>query len=105
MNHEDIATISSRAWRALRDGNPAQAVEAFEQALRLQNDDIDACYGMGLAQRNAGSPAKAVEYFQRAASLLDRQSAAGGDRFLMLSRIIRQRLAELGAVPAPPAPL
>jgi tetratricopeptide (TPR) repeat protein len=76
---------------------------------------IDALYGFGLATRTEGNEEKAVKIFRRALSYTDKVLAALGvrdiatgsneldsfadDRFIMLRRMITQRMEELGATP------
>jgi tetratricopeptide (TPR) repeat protein len=77
---------------------------------------IDALYGYGLATRTEGNEEKAVEIFREALSYTDKALTALGvrdvatgsneldsfadDRFIMLRRMITQRMEELGANPA-----
>ena len=56
MGNETIASQVGRAWRYQREGQADSAVKEFEKILRQDPDDIDANYGMGLAQRSAGHP-------------------------------------------------
>ncbi len=119
MGNETIAAQVGRAWRYQREGQADSAVKEFEKILRQDPDDIDANYGMGLAQRSAGHPQAAVEYFQHALDIVDTKDTAGriardaaandfqterikpntaeDDRYMMLTRMLKQRLAETNA--------
>ena len=119
MGNETIASQVGRAWRYQREGQADSAVTEFEKILRQDPDDIDANYGMGLAQRSAGHPQAAVEYFQHALDIVDKKDSAGriardaaandfqterikpntaeDDRYMMLTRMLKQRLAETKA--------
>lgn len=102
-----------KAWGELRDGQVDAAITGFDSALLSVPNNVDAHYGMGMAQRAAGKEADAVQSFQKAleiaTQMLDAiRSQVGGDdahnslqtseddRYMMLSRMIRQRLKELG---------
>jgi cytochrome c-type biogenesis protein CcmH/NrfG len=119
MANETIATQIGRAWRYQRDGEADTAIREFEKILQQNSDDIDANYGMGLAQRSAGNHQAAVEYFQHALDVVDHRDSAGraareaaandfqterikpntaeDDRYMMLTRMLKQRLAETNA--------
>lgn len=100
------------AWGQLREGKVNEAINAYARILQTVPNHVDAHYGMGLAQRAAGREADAVESFQRALEVskemlaaLRSQSGAENqnnlqmsedDRYMMLIRMIGQRLAELG---------
>jgi len=119
MGNETIASQVGHAWRYQREGQADNAVKEFEKILRQDPDDIDANYGMGLAQRSAGHPQAAIEYFQHALDIVDTKDSAGriardaaandfqterikpntaeDDRYMMLTRMLKQRLAETNA--------
>lgn len=104
------------AWKLHRMGNNREAMDIFTEILRQRPDHIDALYGLGLAQRDEGSLHEAAESFSKAAQLaqealdaVDKTSIVDGhkgsndldsyedDRFMMLSRMIEQRLEEIAA--------
>ncbi|GAB4508538.1 MAG: hypothetical protein OHK0046_01270 [Anaerolineae bacterium] len=102
-----------KAWGELREGNVEGAITGFDSALNTVPNNVDAHYGLGLAFRKAGRDADAIETFQKALELSKQmleaiRSQIGGDdhhnslattdddRYMMLGRMIRQRLAELG---------
>ncbi len=110
----------SDAWRLHRQGNGSAAIESFQDILTTDAENIDALYGIGLAYRANGMPERAIESFtaaQAALRLAERAFraentektkeetpftlndpiAGEGDRFLILSRMINQRLEELGS--------
>ena len=119
MGNETIAAQVGHAWGFQREGHSDRAVQEFEKILRQDPDDIDANYGMGLAQRSAGHPQAAVEYFQHALDIVDKKDSAGrsareaaasdfqterikpntaeDDRYMMLTRMLKQRLVETKA--------
>jgi tetratricopeptide (TPR) repeat protein len=116
MGNETIAAQIGHAWRYQREGQADSAIKEFERILHRDPDDIDANYGMGLAQRSAGRHQAAVEYFQHALDVVDKKDSAGriardaaandfqterikpntaeDDRYMMLTRMLKQRLAE-----------
>ena len=113
----------SDAWRLHREGNSGAAIDGFQSVLMGDSTNIDALYGIGLAYRAMGQTERAVESLTAAQSALatyeearlaeDEQKttegvrpalsdpiAGEGDYFLILSRMISQRLAELGVASA-----
>lgn len=103
-----------QAWNHHREGRNDASIAEFEAILKQNPSDVDANYGLGLAQRAAGRKQAAVESFQRALKLVEQakeayQSTRSGsqaennvktpedDRFQMLNRMVQQRLAELGS--------
>lgn len=112
MSNDTLAEQIGQAWRYQRDGKADAAIAEYERLLRQDPDDIDANYGMALAQRTAGKYEAAIKYFQHTqamveAALTARRQAAGDvphtantpedDRLTMLSRMLKQRLAEINA--------
>lgn len=104
------------AWRLHRKGDNRGAIQLFNEILSKTPNNVDAHYGIGLAQRAEGDEEGAIASFQRALELAQAALDAvkvtsvvdghgGGndldtyedDRYLMLSRMINQRLTELGA--------
>ncbi len=120
MGNETIAAQIGRAWHYQRDGQADNAIQEFEKILRQAPDDIDANYGMGLAQRTTGHHQKAIEYFQHALDIVDQKDSAGriardaaandfqterikpntaeDDRYMMLTRMLKQRLDETNSL-------
>jgi len=105
------------AWGHHRSGNNDQAINEFEQVLSLAPDSIDAYYGLGLALRDSGNADRAIESLQKAFQITsesleatnkvsDAKGAIAGssndlgtdddDRYMMMTRMIAQRLDELG---------
>lgn len=104
------------AWAAHREGNQDEALKGFDQAISRQPDSVDAHYGRGLALRKLGKDNEALESFQKALQLAQDALAAlrkvaetsgqlgGGndlgstedDRYMMLIRMLKQRIAEMG---------
>lgn len=100
MTDESIAAQIGQAWRTHREGNNEVAINEFGRILRSAPDSIDANYGLGLAYKAAGNQNAAREAFQRAldlASKIEPASQEERDRYMMLSRMIKQRLEELKA--------
>lgn len=89
----------AQAWAQHRQGNHDAAVKAFSQVVSTAPDNIDALFGLGLAQRANHQTDAALETFERCRALIAAQLEAnpGEDRYEMLTRMINQRLAELRA--------
>ena len=103
------------AWRLHRDGNHAEAIQAFKEIIQKAPDSVDAHYGMGLAYKAMNDNASAADAFQKSLSLAEEaykavRTTAGAeghtgsndlatnedDRFMMLTRMLRQRMADVG---------
>jgi hypothetical protein len=98
MANEGTSAQIGQAWRSHREGSSDIAIEQFGRILRGTPDSIDANYGLGLANKAAGNKTAAVEAFQRALDLADKvepTSQEERDRYMMLSRMISQRLEEI----------
>lgn len=87
-------------------GDHAGAARAFEDVLRIEAKM--SCYGLGLAKRAAGDKSAAKASFEKAKSLAERNLAelrannpsndlktSRDDRYMMLTRMLQQRLAEI----------
>ncbi len=104
------------AWRLHRNGDNEGAERIFREILDKAPKHLDALYGLGLVRRANGNIAGAEEAFQSALQLakdaynaVDTASVVDGhrngndlntyedDRFLMLQRMIQQRIDELNA--------
>ncbi|GAB4313022.1 MAG: hypothetical protein Kow00117_05720 [Phototrophicales bacterium] len=112
-----------QAWANLRSGQVDQAVSTFDRIIQNSPQNVDAYYGLGLAQRALGNKQRAIEAFQQAYDLaqdhlekLRAETSADSklgvvnnlksiedDRYMMLIRMLSQRLAELGVTVSPGA--
>lgn len=92
MSSEHMNNDVSQAWRYQRDGQATSAIAEFERILKQDANNIDANYGMGLAQRSAGRAEESSKYFKRALELVEASETS--DRSMMLGRMLKQRLAE-----------
>ncbi len=111
-----VAQIAE-AWSHHRADRNSDAIRGFENVLNSDPDDLDALYGLGLALRATGENEKAIGAFEKALVLAkkglkeykpataaetdtmeDKLLAAVGQspRFMMLIRMLEQRLTELG---------
>jgi Tfp pilus assembly protein PilF len=106
MSSENMAADIGRAWRYQREGKSDAAIGEFERILKQDPNNIDANYGMGLAQRSMGKQENATQYFQRALELVQEgakernhtpgeRNAPEDDRLMMLERMLNQRLSEV----------
>jgi len=104
----------SHAWRLQREHQASAAVGEYEKILKQDANNIDALYGYGLALRDSGKKEEAIAQFQLVLELVEsaalaRRPASTGedeirvantpddDRYMMLTRMTKQRLAELKA--------
>ena len=107
------------AWRAHRDGNNSDAISQFDEIINISPENVDAHYGKGLALKADGDIFGAAEAFRAALgyaeAALDAVQTASSveghhglndldtsddDRYMMLTRMIQQRLDDLGATAA-----
>lgn len=108
MAQNTIKTQIGNAWAAHRAGRNADAIREFEQILRVESDNVDAHYGLGLARRASHDYAGAKEAFDTALQLAKQKldvlqgekhqlnpETYEDDRYMMLTRMIGQRQTEL----------
>lgn len=111
-----MATLEEQvgaAWANARVDRYNDAVRDFENIVKSNPNDVDALYGLGLALRKVGRKDEAISMFEKAHKLaqeLITSEAEGQEpvamsedklhvqgqntRFLMLSRMLQQRIAE-----------
>ncbi len=104
-----------RAWRAHRDGNNSEAIRLFEEVIGANPENVDAHYGLGLAHKADGNNSASIAAFQKALNFAQQaldavQTTAhieghhgandldsnDDDRFMMLTRMLKQRLEDVG---------
>ncbi|HEX2619074.1 MAG TPA: tetratricopeptide repeat protein [Phototrophicaceae bacterium] len=101
--------LIGKAWGAHRLGRNGEAIRDFEQVIKSDGQNVDAYYGLGLAQRASGQTAEAQAAFEKALALAKQKTAEiqgarhehnlesdEDDRYMMLTRMLSQRLEELG---------
>lgn len=106
--------LVGKAWEQHRQAQNIDAIRSFDDVLALKPNDVDALYGKGLAQRASGDKSGATKSFQVAYDFVTKTTEAlqkariiedgsnnlkttEDDRYMMLARMCRQRLDELGA--------
>jgi tetratricopeptide (TPR) repeat protein len=106
--------LVGKAWEQHRQAQNIDAIRSFDDVLALKPNDVDALYGKGLAQRASGDKSGASKSFQVAYDFVTKTTEAlqkariiedgsnslkttEDDRYMMLARMCRQRLDELGA--------
>ena len=105
---QDINSHISTGWAAHRSGNNQEALRHFESALAVDNENIDAYYGIGLAQRDLGQLNEAKAAFEQSLQITRSKiemsypsnntnavDVPDIDRYMMLIRMIGQRLSEI----------
>lgn len=97
---ESIQKLIGDAWRAHRQGQHETALNIFRQVLSLENNNVDALYGLGLVLKNSGDTAHARETFSKLQDLLkelqSQEDAGAPGRYYMLNNMVRQQLRQLG---------
>ena len=97
MSREDSPL--GQAWRSHVSGRDEVALNEFEKIASASPDDLDALYGLGLAQRSAGKQDEAIATFERILALLAKLTPDDEDmqnRLEMLRRMAVQQLQFLG---------
>lgn len=101
------------AWDLYRNAQYQQSADAFEALARDISDEVDVYYGLGLALRATGQADGAIDAFRKGYDLsLEKLQAVRDaakqsehhaaenlgiteeDRYMMLTRMLHQRLAE-----------
>ncbi len=117
MDYTEVKKQLGEGWKLHRSKNNDKAVQVFKQLVsQLEANTnstqdlmhlLDANYGLGLAQRAIGDRDAAVKAFEAALALAERGysghlheghsniKTTDDDRFLMLKRMVTQRLAEM----------
>lgn len=108
MAVDELSKLIGDAWELHRKGDQAGSARLFEDALRRDAESVDAYYGLGLAKRAAGDRDGARSQFEQAGKLAERLlaeiragkgsndlSTTRDDRYMMLIRMIQQRLEEV----------
>ncbi|MBZ0292474.1 MAG: tetratricopeptide repeat protein [Anaerolineae bacterium] len=112
VNNNSTSDNISTGWNYYREGRADAAISEFENILKQNPEDIDATYGLGLAQRAAGKTESAMHTFQKTLELVNKAKAVyeatrtpeqaesniktpEDDSFMMLSRMISQRISEI----------
>ena len=85
QNPQDATALTNLAWVYERAGDYNQAIEYFQRALGLEQDNIDTNYGLGLALMGNNQPEQARAAFSRAAEL-----AQKSDDHALLVTVLRQ---------------
>ncbi|MBC8171249.1 MAG: tetratricopeptide repeat protein [Anaerolineae bacterium] len=106
QNSNDI--LIGRAWASHRAGRNGDAIRDFEQAIKADSRNVDAYYGLGLAHRATEQYPAAETAFTKALELSQHRleeirgnrrennvESSDDDRYMMLNRMLAQRLEEL----------
>lgn len=111
-NTNNIAAEIGKAWAYQREGQTKQAAAAFEVILKQDPNNIDANYGLGLAQKVIGDNQSATQTFNTTLNLIkdsisvensrrdkdnpeDNVRTPEDDRLMMLLRMVEQRISEV----------
>lgn len=114
MSTMSTAERIGSAWRLHRDGDNQGAIRLFEEIIRSGPDSVDAHYGLGLAHKALGGNEAAATAFAGALGIIEAAQSADADaavaaeaagdngpnsedRYMMLTRMLKQRLEDVGA--------
>ena len=94
--NQENAEQLGRAWALHIKGQNDDAIHEFNALLQTSANNMDALYGLGLAQRSSGKIQAAQDSFQKCASAINSALAEKPreDRYQMLQRMIKQRIDE-----------
>lgn len=108
MSKEEISQKIGDGWALQSKGDAQGAVQAFQNIIGQDVDQVDAYYGLGLSLRIAGDKVAAKAAFEKALLISERELAAlrgsrgknelgtsRDDRFMMLIRMLEQRISEV----------
>jgi len=98
-NPQSAEALSNLGWGYYGVRQYAEAIRAFEQALALQSDFMDAQWGLALALKEAGQREQAIAAFNRVLSLLPTMGEEGKDRAAILKRQAEYHLHTLRSAP------
>lgn len=114
MPNQNVSQQIANAWKLHREGNNSAAVAEFRKVTDVAHDSVDAHYGLGLALRADGDIEGSAKAFQTSYDLTTSALAAvrkvaeaegtignnlnitDDDRYMMLTRMLKQRLFEVG---------
>lgn len=102
MSQNTLDMQIGQAWQSHRTGDNQNSLAQFESIINQSPGNIDAHYGLGLVRRAIGQHELAVQAFRKALELVsaierDESNLEERDRYLILTRMINQRLAETQA--------
>lgn len=108
MAVDEISKMIGDAWELHRKGDQAAAQRLFEDVLQRDAESVDAHYGLGLVKRASGDKAGARSAFESSRELAKNAletlragrdtndlSTTKDDRYMMLLRMLEQRIAEV----------
>ncbi|MFN8448577.1 MAG: tetratricopeptide repeat protein [Anaerolineae bacterium] len=95
--NQEYAEQLGRAWALHRQGQNDAAIHEFSSLLQTSANNVDALYGLALAQRSGGQIEAAQVTFERCLTQIGEaiQSHPREDRYQMLQKMTRQRIDEL----------
>lgn len=95
--NQEYAEQLGRSWGLHRQGQNDAAIHEFSGLLQTSANNIDALYGLGLAQRSSGQLEAALASFERCLIQITeaREAHPREDRYQMLQKMTRQRIDEL----------
>jgi Flp pilus assembly protein TadD len=97
--NQDYAQQLGSAWALHRKGQNDDAIREFTALLQLSANNMDALYGLGLAQRSSGKLDAARTSFSQCLEAIGTalKEQPREDRYQMLNRMAKQRLDETKA--------
>jgi len=81
-----------KGWANYGRGDLGEAEKCFRNAISLDPDLIDACYGLGLTLKAQGRKEEAVEIFLKLTDLLEKDTTMDNVRRTMLKRLTQGQI-------------
>ena len=100
MSDNPIDHEIGEAWKAHRQGFQDTAIQQFREILDRDPGNLDALYGLGLAEKAAGNEAEAKQIFLHLQAQIDgvsAEEAASGTpgRYFMLANMVKQQIRQI----------
>ena len=90
---ESIMDYASRGWLYYSSRQYEKAVNDFRHVLEVNNDEMDAWYGLGLSLKAAGDTIGAVDAFTSVLGLIG--SLTDKQRASVLTRLVRGQINQI----------
>jgi tetratricopeptide (TPR) repeat protein len=100
MSENPIDHEIGEAWKAHRQGFQDTAIQQFREILDKDPNNLDALYGLGLAEKAAGNDDEAKEIFLHLQTQIEDVSAEEASsghpgKFFMLANMVKQQISQL----------
>ena len=100
MSENPIDHEIGEAWKAHRQGFHDTAIQQFREILDKEPENLDALYGLGLAEKAAGNDGEAREVFLHLQAQIEdisseEESSGHPGKYFMLANMVKQQIRQL----------